>query len=471
MTRRNTWYRAAAAVLSVALAAAVAACSSGGSQGNSGAAKVLTVWTWRPEDVPGLQAVAKTFTKETGMKVSFQTSTSDSSYATKIEAAARTGTLPDVLMTNLGTQGDGNWALAESGLLENLTPMFKGTWKSEISPYALQSQALTAAAIKAAGTGATSIHNLKPGQIWGVPIMSGSAGMIFANKSDLAKAGISTTQPPTTWEQFVSDVTKTQNALGPSGGIVTGLQVTQTGYEWMYLPLAWAYLGTQAFDARFGSHPSASESWTSPKSVQTFDLYNQLSKLWIPGALSLGITQGDQAFISRKAAWDLGGTFTLGGLIGGGVPESNIMVFPIPAATGSAIPKLSFSAGALVDAAVTKKAQDPAAALQFVKLLSSPAGAIAFAKGAGTIPATVLTKAQLAQLPTQISTMYNGLTSSLTAGYNFNAESLDDPATATAIVGPASVIAAKLVSGAADPAGVASQIQALYASAWQSLGQ
>ena len=100
---------------------------------------------------------------------------------------------------------------------------------------------------------------------------------------------------------------KTVASDAAGGGLVTGLQVPETGYYWLYRPMSYAYLGKDAFYGRQGK--DADPSWDSTDSVKTLSLFDQLTPLWSPGVLALGIDQADQAFAANKAAWDVGGTF------------------------------------------------------------------------------------------------------------------------------------------------------------------
>lgn len=450
----------------LAMAASTAAPISNAFASTS-SSKVLTLWNWRPQDDPGLYAVGRLFQKETGFHLQISTSTSDAVYYTKLEAAARTGTLPDTLSLNYGgVGGDDAWGLAEAGLLENLTADFTPSWRAEMAPSALANGAITSAVIAAAGTGADSLSNLKPGQIYAIPYMAGSASMVYVRKSALRAAKLSTTRPPTSYQQWVSEIAATVKALGPKGGIVTGLQNPGTLWSWLLNPIQYSYLGAKAYDSIQSLHPVV--PFGSAKSVALLKLLNDMSNLWIPGALALNITPAHDAFVAGKASWYLGGTFSLSGIIGGGVSPSNLMAFPVPGVAGGAVPKLQYGEIGLVQEAIPKMSKEPKAALEFIKLLTSPTGAAIFAKYGHNVPATRLSKAALEKADPLVAGMYDSLVQR--AGFNPYATT-DGPPTPVSVSSVADVTLEELVAHTATPQQVGTKIQEEYAAGWKSLGK
>ena len=393
-----------AALLGVASATllAVTACSSAsstkGASVDSGSTKgaasgsaeavpskgVLTMWTFKLSEVSALNAVAAAWSKTSGYTVKV-TAFQPEPYNTKVSAAVKTHTLPDILSVN--SQGL-EWSYAEAGVLQDITTQFTPSWQSRFLPGVVSSTTLTADRIKNSGTDpTTTLKNLTPDHFYAVPYLAGTPGVVFARKSAMQAAGLDPT-PPSTWEQWVSDIKATTKADPASGGVVTGLKNPATGYMWLYRPMSFAYLGSDAFYGREGVNHTP--DWNSPQSKHTLDLYDQLTPLWTPGVLNLDIDPADQTFAQGKAAWDVGGTFTLSSLQAFGGDPSDYMAFPVPAPQGGALSKLEYQASPLISGGVTTSSKHTAQALSFLDFLTSQTGAAIFAKTANDLPATAL---------------------------------------------------------------------------------
>jgi ABC-type glycerol-3-phosphate transport system substrate-binding protein len=442
-----------AAVGALALLTGLAGCSSSG-----GADQVLTVWTFKQSEVKALEVIGKAWGAKNHMTVKISVYTPDTAYATKVQSAAKSHTLPDIVSVHSETQ---DWTFAEAGIVEDLTKDFTKSWQSQFLPGVISSSPVTATAIKNSGTDpATTLKNLKAGHFYSVPYLAGTPGVVFASKKALAAAGISTTTPPSTWQQWISDIKKTTANDATNGGIVTGLQVPETGYYWVYRPMAYAYMGASAFYDRQGK--SQSPSWDSATSVKTLDLYNQLTPLWSPGVLGLGIDQADQAFASGKADWDVGGTFTLSSLTTFGMSTNDVMVFPVPAASGGALSKLSYQASPLVGGSITTSSKHKAQALSFLKYATSTAGAETFAKDASDLPATTIPASSLSS---PLMRQLVGLVTPTGSGESFNPNDFSaDPA--GTIAHDTAVKLTELPSKSSSVSDLASSLSSLYKAAW-----
>src|SRR5436190_16987615 len=95
-------------------------------QPTSAAPVELTFWTWKVNHVPGLEAVAKNFEAQTGIKVTVTAVNPDDAYRTKLTTAAQSGELPDLL--SYWTGGDDFWDKAASGTLMELTDKRDADW-------------------------------------------------------------------------------------------------------------------------------------------------------------------------------------------------------------------------------------------------------------------------------------------------------------------------------------------------------
>src|SRR5512146_780414 len=92
----------------------------------------LTMWTWKLNHVPGLEAVAKDFEAKTGIKVTVTAINPDDAYRTRITTSSQSGDLADII--SYWTGGDDFWALASSGVLVDLTNKVDDSWKNSFVP-------------------------------------------------------------------------------------------------------------------------------------------------------------------------------------------------------------------------------------------------------------------------------------------------------------------------------------------------
>jgi hypothetical protein len=457
---------AVATALCGSLFATMSACGSHSStSGGASGSKVLTYWQWRTEDTPGIQKVGQLFQKETGYKLQITNFGNDQTYGTKLEAASRARTLPDVVALNYGTAaGDNAATLAVSGLLVNLTKSFTPAWRQEIRPSALQNGLLTSQVIASTGTGATSLHGLKPNQIWALPYFSGSAGYVYVRKSTLK--AIHASGPPKTYQQWISDMQASVKALGPAGGVSMGL-AQQADWNFLFTVMSYSMLGNKDYVTRASAHPG-SVSYSSPTSIKELSLFNELSPLFIPGSLSLDITPAFDAFIAKKSSWYIGGTFDMSGLVGGGIPAKDLVAFAIPGIAGGALPNYKLASIGLAQVAITTESKVPlSVTLKFLKLLTGPTGGQILGRYGYLIPAANLTNAQWATLPI-LSPLNDGL--ARTGGFDAYG-STQDPPTATSIAMSGGNILNEMIAGKLTPTQTGQKLAALYAAAWKSLGK
>jgi len=170
------------------------------------------------------------------------------------------------------------------------------------------------------------------------------------------------------------------------GGLTVGLKSPTTGFNWGLEPLAYAYLGKQGYRDLFGKDPA--KTFGGPAGLAVLKLYDQLTPYWKPGTQTLGIDDADRAFAQGKAGFDLGGTFTLASLRQNGMNPADVVTFGIPAAAGGATGDLKLAPVALTGLAVSAQAKQPDAALKWLRFLSSPEQAGAFAQASLDLPGT-----------------------------------------------------------------------------------
>ncbi|MFF1450464.1 ABC transporter substrate-binding protein [Streptomyces sp. NPDC058274] len=373
--------RIVAAALATALSlTSLTAC--GGSSG-SGDSKSLEMWTFKQSHVSALRAAAKEFKKETGISVSIEAYTPDDAYTTKIQSAAKTGDLPDLLEVN---SDGGDRVLGAAGILADISADFKGDWADRIQPAVQDSGFVTELRYKNSLNKESKEHGIKKGARYSVPLTVGTFGIVYANKKMLADAGI--TKAPANWQEFL-DALKATKAKDPkNGGLSLGLKVPATGLTWLLQPMAFAQLGQQDYEKLWSKDET--KDFGSPNGVKVLSMYDQVTPYWMPGSQTLTIDQADQAFAQGKSAFDVGGTFTLAYLKQNGMNPDDVLAFGMPAPEDGAVPDLALGPLALTGVSITTSSKQPDNAKKWMEFLSQQDVATQFAKDATDLPATEL---------------------------------------------------------------------------------
>lgn len=381
----------------IATALLLGACSSGGSPAAE-SPKSLTMWTFKQSHLDALKKAAVAFKKKTGISVNIQAITPDDAYSTRIQSAAQTGDLPDVLEVN----SDGaDRVFGGSGVTVDLTGLLpKGMSKNYVSSMADSGIITTAQYKKSQLNGANDV-GIEVGKRYSVPFTIGAFGIVYGNKAKLAAAGV--TGAPATWEDFISDAKATVAKDPKAGGISVGFQSVSVGINWVLDPLAYATVGDAKFKALFGS--SVATDWSSPAGSAALSKYNALSGLWMPGTQSVSINDADLAFVNGRSAFDFGGTFTLAFLKQNGMDLDNVIAFPIPAPADGAVKDLRLAPIGLTSLAITKDAKNSAGAATWLEYLSDPKVATQFATDAVDFPATDLGAASASVLGPILSSL------------------------------------------------------------------
>lgn len=374
--------RFAAVAVATALSLSPLAACGGGSSG-SGDAKSLTMWTFKQSHVAALKNAAAEFKKQTGITVTVQAYGPDDAYTTKVQAAAKTHDLPDVLEVH--SDGE-DLALGATGIARDISKEVGSDWSGLYQKGVQTSGTVTPAKYKESLPADSKSHGVTEGQRFSVPLTSGTFGIVMGNKKALAAAGI--TKPPASYEEFLADLRATTAKDPKNGGVSLGLKVKATGLTWVLQPLAFGELGTDKYHALFGK--DASGDFSSPNGQKVLGQYAQLQPYWMPGTQSLDIDAADQAFAQGKSAWDIGGTFTLAFLEQNGMNPDDVMAFGIPGPQGGAVPKPALGPLALTGLTVSATSSHPENAEKWMKFLAQPSVASKFAKDATEVPSTEL---------------------------------------------------------------------------------
>jgi multiple sugar transport system substrate-binding protein len=415
------------------------------------------MWTFKRTHLAALQKAAEEFKKQTGITVQVEAITPDDAFTAKIQSAAQTKNLPDVLEVHAGGE---DFRVGGSGLLADLSGGFPSTALARFLPTTRNAGLVTDERKRQV----TELKDAKVGSLFSVPFTAGTFGIVYGNKQKMTAAGLDPAKPPTTWEQFIDYLKATTKADAQQGGISLGLKVSQTGFNWIYSQLAYAYLGKEAYQAMFAK--GTTKGFASPDGVRTLSLYSELTPYWIPGATALGIDDADIAFAQGKSAFDVGGTFTLAFLAQNGMKPSNVLSFPIPAPTGGKISALSLAPLALTGLSVTSTSKNQAGAIKWADFLTSPKGAGIFATSSLDLPATDLGADAESLLGPDLAALQKYFTGPPESTYDAADGSFRPPGYDEAKVGPPMVKLSPLKE--AGPAGTGAQLDAAIGAMWKS---
>jgi multiple sugar transport system substrate-binding protein len=347
----------------------------------------LTMWTWKVNHVPGLQAVAKDFEAKTGIKVTVTAVNPDDAYRTKLVTSAQSGDLPDIM--SYWTGGDDFWEKAGSGVLIDLTDKIDDQWKSVFIPGTFdKSSVFSQSKFDTCANDPKCLYkSVQVGHVYSVPYFGGSAYMVYASKPLLTKAGLDPNKAPKTAEEWL-DMMKTIKEKTGVAGLVTGVQNPDVSARWLFNPLLMTSCGQEKYDAIYGGR----DTFEDPCAMRVFDFMYQLAQddVWTADILATDIGPSEAAMGAGKAGFIIGGTYTLSGIIANGMKPEDVLAFGVPPLKGSALDHLSLGMDAFIEAGITRDSKHPDEALQFLKFLTSPEEAALFAKTVGDVPATKL---------------------------------------------------------------------------------
>jgi multiple sugar transport system substrate-binding protein len=380
--------RAPLTIAAVATALATAGCGTGSlapSHARSEPANTISMWTFKQTHVNALEQAAAAFRKQTGITVRITAYTPDDTFSSKLESGAATGSLADVVEDHAGGE---DRTLGSAGIAVDLARDFTPKQRAAFLPGTAGTGLITEAQYQASKAPEATDPGVKVGQLYSVPMTAGTFGIVYANRSELLAAGLDPAHPPTTWQQFIDWLAAVHGKDSRHGGLTVGLQSTSTAYQWLLEPLAYAYLGADRYQQLFGKDPA--KGWNTPDGRRVLALYNQITPYWQPGTQSLAIDDADRDFAQGKAAFDLGGTFTLSSVQEDGMNADNVVAFPAPPAAGGALRTLKLAPVGLTGLSLSTTSPHPAQALEWMRFLTSRQEAAAFARASLDLPATDL---------------------------------------------------------------------------------
>ncbi|MFE9764227.1 ABC transporter substrate-binding protein [Streptomyces sp. NPDC005808] len=370
-------------VAAVATALSLTSLTACGGSSGSGDSDSLEMWTFKQSHVSALRTAAEEFEKETGISVSVEAYTPDDAYTTKVQSAAKTGDLPDVLEVH--SDGEDR-VLGAAGIVSDLKDDFSGDWSGRMQQAVKESGLVTELRYQNSVNKEAKDHGIEKGARYSVPLSVGTFGIVYANKKMLADAGI--TKAPANWGEFLAALKATKAKDSKNGGLSLGLKVQATGLTWVLQPLAYAQLGREAYENLWAKDTSG--DFASPNGVKVLSMYDELTPYWMPGSQTLTIDQADQAFAQGKSAFAVGGTFTLAFLKQNGMSPDDVLAFGLPAPADGAVPDRALGPLALTGLSVTSTSDQPENAKKWMEFLSQQDVATQFAKDSLDLPATEL---------------------------------------------------------------------------------
>jgi multiple sugar transport system substrate-binding protein len=355
------WGATIAAV--AAMAAGVVACGGGGGGGGAtGPIKGQTITYWASNQGASIdqdkqilgKAIAR-FTKRTGVKVNFKVIPWPDLF-NNITTAVTSGKGPDVL--NIGN----TW----SATLQS-TGAFIPFQGSVLGAVGGSRRFLSSSWAASGAPGKTPTS---------VPLYGLSYGL-FYNPKLFRQAGIA--GPPKTWSEFVADAKKlTDPAKGQWGVALEGASITENAH--------WAFiLGRQNGGHLFqGTKPT----FDSPPIVKGVTDYVNLvgaDKVASPSNAQYGNgTQALAQFAKGKAGMIMWQNNAETNLQSDGMKPGDYAVADVPVADGSQTPIMTHVAG--INVSIFKNTQHQAAALAFVRFLTSNAEQVSLNKQYHSLP-------------------------------------------------------------------------------------
>jgi multiple sugar transport system substrate-binding protein len=354
------------AVLAVVAATTVAACGGGGSDSSTSASpgdlkgQTITYWASNQgatidQDKSVLKQAISRFTAQTGVKVNFKVIPWPDLF-NNITTATTSGKGPDVL--NIGN----TWSASLQA-----TGAFMKFDDKTLDQIGGKDRFLQTSFAATGAKGQTPTS---------VPLYGLSYGL-FYNKSLFKQAGISA--PPKTWTEFIADAKKLTDPAKKQWGVaLEGASITENAH--------WAFIlgqqkGANLFDGttpKFDSPPMVS-------AVKSYIDFVGADKIASPNnAAYADGTQALAQFAKGKAgmiAWQNNAT---NNLKSNGMKTSEYGVADVPVFDGTTTPIMTHVAG--INVSIFDNSQHKAAALAFVKFLTSKGEQVSLNQSFGSLP-------------------------------------------------------------------------------------
>lgn len=424
---------------------------------DAGDADTLTMWTFKQAHVEPLEAAAAEFTAQTGISVEITAYTPDDTFKSKLQTSAQSNDLADVFEVHAAGE---DFVLGGSGILADFASSVDDEWHDQFVAGVADAGKVDDARYQRSLKPEAPDAGIRTGQLFSVPYTIGTFGVIYANRSTLEAAGLDPANPPKTWGEFISWLEATHAKDPRNGGLTVGLKSPTTGLNWLLEPLAYAYLGKDDYQALFADDKA--KAFGSPNGQKVLELYDQLTPYWMPGTQTLSIDDADRAFAQGRAAFDLGGTFTLSAIRQGGMDPSDVVYFGVPPAEGGRSAELGLAPLALTGLAISAQTSKTDAAVKWLKFLTSPEQAAKFAQASLDLPGTRLDAATLGP---DLGAMTEIFGDAADGAYDPADVSFFSPAYVDTTAGETLIRMSPL--NQADPAKTNAELGSIVATSWQ----
>jgi ABC-type glycerol-3-phosphate transport system substrate-binding protein len=347
----------------------------------------LTMWTWKAFHLPGLEALAEQYSAETGVKVEFELIVPDDAYRTRLQTASQSGELPDIISYWSG----GHWdEVVASDIIVDITDKVDDEWASSFLPGTFENTSIfTQARYDSCQANAECVSKEREvGEIYSVPFTVGSFGIVYVNKSMMQDAGIDPSYVPADTDEFLDMMEQIQQATGK--GATIGGKFYDILRNWIVNDWAMTNCGVQTYVDALNAEAGA--TFTAECVQQAYALIGEMAErnLWNPGFQTLTIDEADLTFAQGEASVLFGGSFTLGFLLQNGMAAEDIAVITLPALPTSQQNPIALSPFSLIEVMVTTHSEHPEEAVDFIRYLTSPEAAAAFARMTGDLPGVAI---------------------------------------------------------------------------------
>jgi len=253
----------------------------------------IIVWHWMTDRQDAFNELAKRYKQGKGIDVKFELYAPSEVYSSKVIGAVQTNLLPDIFGV-LGESRDFA-SFVKAGYITNLTSYmnaFNGKWKNSFFPKALASDEFLPG----------NQYGVKPG-IYGVPIDVTNIEMLY-NKNLFKKAGLSSDNPPQTWDKFIRAGKKLRKA---------GIHVLISGFgeTWLLDCLANNFACNLMGKDKIIDTIKGKVPYTDPDWIKVFSLFDQLRRdgLIDSGAVTMINKVAEQDFANERAAIAFNGSW------------------------------------------------------------------------------------------------------------------------------------------------------------------
>ncbi len=336
---RAKWAVTIAALLAVAamLVTGFTACSKGSESGaKSGEKVVLTLTSWRTEDIERMNRINELFTKtHPNITINFQP-INDTEYDANMRAGLETDTGADIVFLRSYDTG---------------RAYYNGGWLYDLTNVIPNLKAFPPAAVKAWST--------EEGVTYGVPSVGVTHG-VFYQKAIFDKYNL---KEPATWDEFITVC----DTLLKNGENVFAQGALD---DWTLYEVVFSGLGANFYGGEVARQQlmAGKMKLTDPHFIAAFKAVDSLQKYLPKGYEALDYVSMQQMFGSAQAAMFLGGSWEIGVFEDLGSDSTKIGWFAPPVVKAG--DKLQYCFHVDAGIGLNKKSKNLDAAMEYIKWVS-----------------------------------------------------------------------------------------------------